>query len=206
MKNRKEALKILISRPSVLTDVISSSADLSQLLVSAELRQSVADKLEKLGSESAKSRAAFIREQDIDNFNANREKWGIPDFAEGLVTINDFENGFLWRFRAHTTSWSENQYADQWFYTSLEARSIRRYEFWNYDEGPDKMDFYFEGEYKSILQQLLADHIYEVLVSPVFSKKELTEYIANFDEDEEVYSLEEVIEDYISHNPNYESS
>lgn len=68
------------------------------------------------------------------------------------------------------------------------------------------MDFYFEGEYKSILQQLLADHIYEVLVSPVFSKKELTEYIANFDEDEEVYSLEEVIEDYISHNPNYESS
>lgn len=65
------------------------------------------------------------------------------------------------------------------------------------------MNFVLTGSYKSILQQLLAEHIYEVLVSPAFSKKELMEYIDNFSEDGEDYSLEEVIEEYISQNSNF---
>ncbi|WP_216678790.1 hypothetical protein [Hymenobacter siberiensis] len=57
--------------------------------------------------------------------------------------------------------------------------------------------------YKSILKQLLAEHIYEVLVSPAFSKQELAEYIDDFSEDDKDYSLDEVIEEYISQNPNF---
>lgn len=193
----------LINQASVLAEILDSSSDFSKITGIEELRIAIAENLENTGIEAAKSRADFIRKQSDDNFNLNRESWGIPNFTEDLVAIEDFENGFLWKFRAHTTSWSENQYADQWFYTSLEARSVKRYEFWNCDEGPDRMDFYFEGNYKSILLQLLADHVHEVLISPVFSVKELTEYIARFSQEEEGYELEDVIEDYISKNPNY---
>jgi hypothetical protein len=163
----------------------------------------LAQRLEALETEASKSRASFIRNQDAENFNANRASWGIPNFSEELVSIDDFKNGFLWRFRAHTTSWSHNQHADEWFYTSLEARSVIRYEFWNCDEGPEKLDFVLTGDYKSILEQLLEEHIYEVLVSPAFSKEELADYIDNFSEEDEDYSLHEVIEEYISQNPNF---
>jgi len=111
----------------------------------------------------------------------------------------------MWQFRAHSTSWSENQYADEWFLTSIEARSITRYEFWNCDEGPNTLDFAIDGNYKSILLQLLSEKVYEVLISPVFSSEELTDYIANYLEDEEECELEEVIEEYISQNPNFVS-
>ena len=95
------------------------------------------------------------------------------------------------------------QYADEWFYTSLEARSVTRYEFWNCDEGPERTDFVLTGNYKSILQQLLAYHVHDVLISPAFSSEELAEYIESFSEDEEDYSLEDIIDEYISRNPNY---
>ncbi|MDJ0367725.1 hypothetical protein QMK33_21475 [Hymenobacter sp. H14-R3] len=206
MKNRKEVITKLINQVSILEGTADSYDDLLEIHKSEKLWTEISNKLEKIGTEPAKSRATFIREQTVDNFDLNREEWGIPNFAEDLVRYEDFENGFLWRFRAHTTSWSENQYADQWFYTSLEARSVRRYEFWDCDEGPDKMDLCFEGDYKAILQQLLAARIYEVLISPVFSTEELTEYIAKFSEDEEDYMLEDIIEDYISRNPNYKPS
>ncbi|MBU6119247.1 hypothetical protein [Hymenobacter siberiensis] len=49
----------------------------------------------------------------------------------------------------------------------------------------------------------MAEHIYEVLVSPAFSKQELAEYIDDFSEDDKDYSLDEVIEEYISQNPNF---
>ena len=49
----------------------------------------------------------------------------------------------------------------------------------------------------------MAEHVYEVLISPAFSKEELTDYVNNFSEDDEDYSLDEVIEDYISQNPNF---
>lgn len=203
MKKREKQLRELVKQPSVLAGIAELPLEWGQLIKSSEFRSEIAAALEAKETKAAKTRAAFIRNQDANNFNANREAWSIPAFSEKLVEISDFENGFMWRFRAHTTSWSENQYADQWFLTSLEARSISRYEFWSCDEGPDKLEFVIEGNYKSILSQLLAEQVYEVLISPVFSSEELAEYIANFSEDEEEYELEEVIEEYISQNPNY---
>ena len=197
------SIEELVKQPSILVSVVDSPTELENVGDSSELRLELAQRLETLETEASKSRAAFIRNQNAENFNANREAWGVPNFSEELVEIGDFKNGFLWRFRAHTTSWSDNQHADEWFYTSLEARSVTRYEFWNCDEGPGKVNFVVSGNYKSILQQLLTDHIHEVLISPVFSNAELTEYIDNFLEDEEDYLLEEVVEDYISRNPNY---
>ncbi|HET9502568.1 MAG TPA: hypothetical protein VFO93_03445 [Hymenobacter sp.] len=203
MKKREKQLRELVKQPSILAGITELPLEWEQLIKSSEFRSEIASALDAKGTEPAKTRAAFIRNQDATNFNANREAWGIPAFLEELVEVSDFENGFMWRFRAHTTSWSENQHADQWFLTSLEARSISRYEFWSCDEGPDKLEFVIEGNYKSILSQLLAEQVYEVLISPVFSSEELDEYIANFSEDEEDYELEEVIEEYISQNPNY---
>jgi hypothetical protein len=167
----------LIKQPSILAKAIDSPAELDNVGGSIELKLKLAGQLEALGTEASKSRAAFIWKQEADNFNANRESWGIPKFSEELVELDDFQDGFLWRFRAHSTSWGDNQHADEWFYTSLEARSVTRYEFWDCDEGPEKADIVFIGTYKTILQQLLADHVHDVLISPVFSKEELAEYI-----------------------------
>ena len=197
------SIEELVKQPSILASVVDSPTELENVGDSSELRLELAQRLEALETEASKSRAAFIWNQNTENFNANREAWGVPNFSEELVEIDDFKSGFLWRFRAHTTSWGDNQHADEWFYTSLEARSATRYEFWNCDEGPEKIDFVVSGNYKSILQQLLEEHVYEVLVSPSFSKEELAEYIDNFSEDDEDYSLDEVIEDYISQNPNF---
>ena len=203
MSNREMSIEELVKQPSILASVVDSPTELENVGDSSELRLELAQRLEALETEASKSRAAFIWNQNTENFNANREAWGVPNFSEELVEIDDFKSGFLWRFRAHTTSWGDNQHADEWFYTSLEARSVTRYEFWKCDEGPEKIDFVVSGNYKSILQQLLEEHVYEVLVSPSFSKEELAEYIDNFSEDDEDYSLDEVIEDYISQNPNF---
>jgi hypothetical protein len=197
------SIKKLIKQPSILAEVITTASELDNIHTSKELQQDIARRLEASGTLVSKSRADFILNQQANNFNKNRKSWGIPDFSEDLVTIDDFENGFLWRFRAHTTSWSHNQHADKWFYTSLEARSVTRYEFWDCDEGPETTTFVLTGDYKSILQQLLAEHIHEVLISPAFSKEELTKYIDNFSEKEEDYLLDELIKDYISQNPNF---
>jgi len=202
METREEVLARLIEQPSILETVDDLSDELDKLVKSNSFLE-VASRLEKQQSTAAKSRAAFIREQDAENFQANRESWGIPEFKEGLVEIGDFQHGFLRTFRAHSTSWSENQYADEWFLTSFEARTVTRYEFWHCDNGPDEMDFAFTGDYKSILKQLLAEHVHEVLISPAFSGEELAEYIANFSEEDEDYELENVIEEYISRNPNF---
>lgn len=201
--NDKKSISTLVKKPSILAEVINTPNALDKVGDSSELRLELAQRLEALETEASKSRAAFIRNQNTENFNANREAWGIPNFSEELVEIDDFKDGFLWRFRAHTTSWGDNQHADEWFYTSLEARSVTRYEFWDCDERPEKADVVFTGTYKTILQQLLADHVHEVLISPAFSKDELAEYIDNFSEAAEDYLLEELIEDYISRNPNY---
>lgn len=205
LKARKMSIEEFVKQPSILASVVESPTELENVGASNELRLELANRLEALETKASKSRAAFIRNQDAENFNANREAWGVPNFSEELVEIDDFKNGFLWRFRAHTTSWGDNQHADEWFYTSLEARSVTRYEFWDCDEGPEKADVVFTGSYKAILQQLLADHVHEVLISPAFSKEELAEYIDSFSEDEEDYLLEEIIEDYISRNPNYDA-
>ena len=197
------SIEELVKQPSILASVVDSSDELENVSTSSELQLVLAQRLEDLETEASKSRAAFIRNQDAHNFDVNRQAWGIPNFSEELVTIDDFKNGFLWRFRAHTTSWNHNQHADAWFYTSLEARNATRYEFWNCDEGPEKADFVLIGSHKSILEQLLAEHVYEVLVSPVFSKEELAYYIDNFSRNDADYSLDEIIEEYVSQNPNF---
>ena len=198
------SIEELVKQPSILASVVDSAIELENVHASSGLRTEIVNRLEALEAEASKSRAAFIQKQDVDNFIANREAWGIPQFSDELVAIEDFTNGFLWRFRAHSTSWGDNQHADEWFYTSLKARSITRYEFWDCDEGPAKRDFAINGNYKTILQRLLADHIHEVLISPVFSKEDLTKYIDDFSEKGNDYSLEDVMEDYISRNLNYE--
>lgn len=193
----------LVKQPSVLAKVIKSQSELDNISNSSELRLEIPRRLGALEAEDSQTRAVFILKQGEHNFNANREAWGIPSFAEGLVTLNDFKDGFLWRFRAHSTSWGDNQYADEWFYTSLEARSVIRYEFWDCDDGSEKANIIYTGNYKLILKRLLADHVHEVLISPAFSSEELSEYIDSFSEDEEDYLLEDVIADYISRNLNF---
>jgi hypothetical protein len=88
----------------------------------------VASYLEKLDEPAARTRATFIRRQckgDVAKklFEDQREVWGIPRFAEDLVTARDFHWGFLFRFRDHGTSWSDDERAREWFYTSPEAHT-----------------------------------------------------------------------------------
>ena len=147
-----------------------------------------ASRLSDLGTASAKARAAFIRFQiagiDADEiFEEYRERWGIPIFQEDLVSIDDFKNGFLWTFRDHTTSWSEDVEARNWFYTHTEGRFARRYEFWACDHGPEEIVFRKKGDYKSILHSIIEDADFSPFVSPVFSREELRSFYDNFDED-----------------------
>ncbi|TYZ07088.1 hypothetical protein FY528_16410 [Hymenobacter lutimineralis] len=193
---------------SVLACVIHEAENLSEISATIEDKELIAARLDALVSEAAKSRVAFIRRQlhgdaAEDLFQQWREQWGIPVFRENLVSISDFENGFMWRFRDHTTSWSDNQVAQEWFLTSLEAQTITQYEFWSCDNGPEECIDKVTGTYKQILEKLLAEGVYEVLISPVFTDEELKDYIEQYDEDEQDFSIEEVIEDYISQNPNF---
>jgi hypothetical protein len=168
----------------------------------------VANEFEKTGKAELTKRAEFIRRQCNDEvagdlFNANREIWGIPYFSEDLVTVDDFKNGFLSKFRDHTTSWCHNQEAKQWFLSSFEARFVQIYELWACDHGPDELIETRTGNYKTILKSLLKDGDYEVLTSPIFSKRELDDFIRTFRPNGDDLTIEEIVEDYISLNPNY---
>ena len=161
---------------------------------------SFADILTDLKTNSAKARASFIRLQikginTEDLFEEYRESWGIPKFEDSLVTVDDFKNGFLWTFRDHSTSWSEDNEARNWFYTNLEARFARRYEFWACDRGPEEMLLLESGEYKNILNAIIHKHEdYTPFVSPVFSHAELRSYYNSFDEDEHELDKEALLE------------
>jgi hypothetical protein len=167
-----------------------------------------ADQLEATHRYNYITRANFIREQckGLDGkqlFDKYRDDWGVWNFSEELVTVEDFKNGFLWRFRDHTTSWSYNQKAKAWFLTSGEGLFIKRYEFWTCDNEQDECIDVREGSFKEILLSLLKDGDYEVLTSPVFSRSDLEAYIKNYKPMDGDYSIEEIIEDYIEGNPNY---
>lgn len=161
---------------------------------------SFANLLSDLGTVSAKARAAFIRLQiggidTEDLFEEYRESWGIPKFEEELVTINDFKNGFLWTFRDHTTSWSEDIEAREWFYTNIEARFARRYEFWSCDRGPEEMILLESGDYKYILFSIINKHgDYSPFISPVFSHNELRLFYDNYKEDGNGFYKESLFE------------
>ncbi len=165
-----------------------------------ELLLSFADLLTDLNTNSAKARASFIRLQvkginTEDLFEEYRESWGIPKFEDNLVTVDDFKNGFLWTFRDHSTSWSEENEARNWFYTSLEARFARRYEFWACDRGPEEMLLLESGAYKNILNAIIHKHEdYTPFISPVFSHAELRSYYNKFDEDEHELDKEALLE------------
>jgi len=161
---------------------------------------SFANQLSDLGTTSARARAAFIRLQiggidTVDLFEEYRESWGIPKFHEDLVTIDDFKNGFLWTFRDHTTSWGEDVEAREWFFTNIEARFARRYEFWSCDRGPEEMILLESGDYKNILVSIVNKHgDYSPFISPVFSHEELRLFYDNYDEDGDGFYKESLFE------------
>lgn len=173
-----------------------------------ELYFEIVDELKATTRPNYISRANFILEQLngksgkelFDNF---REDWGIWNFDENILTVDDFKRGFLWRFRDHTTSWNDNQKAKTWFLTSPEAVFVRRYEFWSWDKGVDECIDVREGSYKEILLSLLKDGDYEVLCSTVFSKRELIAFIKTYHPKNGDYEIDEIIEDHIESNPNY---
>ncbi|WBO83591.1 hypothetical protein [Hymenobacter yonginensis] len=208
MEDRQQYFESLLSSQPIIAEAIQYDEHLTHLTVSSDKGLVLAERLEAMASEVAKSRAEFIRQQiggsvAEELFETWREKWGVPLFQEKLVDVSDFRNGFMWRFRDHTTSWSENQQAQEWFLTSLEARTVTCYELWSCDEGPDQCMEELTGSYRQILEELLAADIYEVLISPVFTTAELSTFIEEFDKDEHDFTLEEIIEDYISRNPNF---
>jgi hypothetical protein len=168
----------------------------------------IASQLEATGRHNYITRAQFIREQCNGNlskelFDRYREDWDIWDFKEEILTVDDFKRGFLWRFRDHTTSWCDNQKAKTWFLTSPEGLFVRRYEFWTWENYEDECIDIREGSSKEILVSLSKDQDYEVLCSPLFSKRELEDFLKNYDPGSGGYSIDEIIEDYIEANPNY---
>ena len=166
-----------------------------------------ASHLESSNVESIKARGTLIRLQcqgleAEDLFEAYRESWGIPIFHENLLTVSDFKNGFLWKFRDHTSSWSEDQEAREWFYTNIEARFVRKYEFWSTDRGSEEVLFRKSGKYKEILSALIQEAEFGPLISPVFTKEELQSFIDLNDEDD-LGIQKEVLTDIIQQNINW---
>jgi hypothetical protein len=163
--------------------------------------------LESSDTDSVKARGTLIRLQcqgleAEDLFEAYRESWGIPIFQENLLTVSDFKNGFLWKFRDHTGSWSEDQEARDWFYTSIEARFVQKYEFWSDDRGSEEMLFWKSGKYKEILSALILEADFGPLISPVFTKEELQSFIDRHDEDD-LGIQKEALTDIIEQNINW---
>ena len=168
-----------------------------------------AEQLQSFNTTEAKTRSAFIKLQcqginTEDMFAEYHEGWGIPKFTEGLVTHDDFKNGFLWTFRDHTSSWTEDEEARSWFYTNPEARFARRYEYYSCDRGPEELLLIESGDFKSILALMITKHgDLTALVSPAFSKAELHTFYVNHDESLTGFAKEEVLE-MITQNPNWE--
>jgi uncharacterized protein (TIGR02996 family) len=167
-----------------------------------------ADQLEQQPNAAAKRRAEFIRmqcnKQDTKLFfEQHRESWGIPIFEEGLLTVDDFKNGFLWTFRDHSTSWCEDGEARDWFFKNIEARFARHYQFWACDNGFDEILLSTSGEYKAIMWTIIKEYQdYSALASSVFTKQELTDFFNSFNEKTGDYDKEDLLE-MIEENPNW---
>ena len=184
----------------------SRTIDLSEPI---EQYLAVAAEMEQTGQPHYITRSQFILQQVDGNlgeeiFDQYCEDWEVWKFPEQILTVEDFKRGFLWLFRDHTTSWSANEKAKGWFLSSPEAFFVRRYELWSCDHGYDECIEVREGSYKEILNSLLLDGDYVVLASPIFSKSELDEFIMAYDPSDGDFTIQEIIEDYISCNPNYE--
>ena len=177
--------------------------------ISLNIYLSFASELEAFNTDPAKTRAAFIRLQcqginTEDLFNEYAESWGVPIFQEGLVTADDFKNGFLWTFRDHTTSWCEDEDARTWFYNNIEGRFARRYEYYSYDKGQEELLLIESGDFKQILGSIINKHQdYSALISPVFSKAELESFYAEYDETIYGFEKKELI-NIIKQNQNWQ--
>jgi hypothetical protein len=183
----------------------SRSNDFSEPL---DIYLNIASQLEATGKNNYITRAKFIRQQcegDLSKelFDKCREDWGIWNFDEDILTVDDFKRGFLWKFRDRTTSWNDNQKAKTWFLTSPEGLFVRRYEFWTWDNQKDECINIKEGSCKEILRSLLREGDYEVLSSLLFSRDDLGNFIKNYSAIDGHYTIEEIIEEYIKANPNY---
>ncbi|GAA4733457.1 hypothetical protein [Flavisolibacter ginsenosidimutans] len=180
----------------------------AQLSEPVSLYLSIAEELERHPGHEFKGRAAFIRDQ-CSGFDAGRlfqkyrKAWNIPLFAEGILDVSDFKRGFLYRFREYSTSWNDSLAAKDWFLRSEEARAVRRYEFRHCDDGFEQCSILIEGSYRQILERLLQDGDYAVLASPAFTKSDLDSFIKSYIPDKGDFTMEQIIEDYIQHNPNY---
>jgi hypothetical protein len=180
--------------------------DLSE---SADMYLQAAAVLDKKDTVESKTRAEFIKLQcngisANGFFLANCESWGIPIFKENILSANDFRFGFLWRFRDHTTGWSENQLASEWFYTNIEANFARRWEFWANDNDKEEMVYTASGNYKEILFSLISKyHEYDVLLSPAFTQKDLLDSLSSYDETKGDYSKKELFDEFIVNNLNW---
>lgn len=194
-ENIKLIASPLLQLPGELDNVMNATSR-----DSLEVLLAFADQLSILNTTSANARASFIRLQckglnTEDLFEEYRESWGIPKFDEDLVNVDDFKNGFLWTFRDHTTSWTEDVEARHWFYTNIEARFARRYEFWSCDHGPEEMILMESGDYKSILWSIINKHAdYTPFISPVFSQVELKSFYNKFDEKEYDFDKDSLLE------------
>ena len=161
-----------LSLPSLQAILDARSASLDEPL---SLYEAAARELRP----SAPARADFIEaqcrgEEATELFEIYREAWGIPKFDEGLVTAADFRRGFLWTFRDHTSAWSHDVEARDWFYTSPEARFARRLELWSEDDGDEECTDSREGPWAQLVRAMFSDGQDDLaaLVSPVFSAAE----------------------------------
>jgi hypothetical protein len=139
----------------------------------------VAAALEDAGSPEAVARAQSIRRQCADQpadglFGTHRGRWGIPDYREDLVLARDFRHGFLWRFRDHSTAFSDNLQAKTWFLCSPEARFVQAYDFEGGLEG--------QGPHKALLERDVTWGLpgaLEVLDSPVFTLEDYRRFASD---------------------------
>jgi hypothetical protein len=74
---------------------------------------------------------------------------------------------------------------------------------WSCDNEPEEIVETRTGDFKTILNLLLADGDYDVLTSAIFTKQELDSFIRTYQPKNGDFSVDELIEDYISENPNY---
>jgi hypothetical protein len=167
-----------------------------------------ANQLAQQPSPAAKTRAEFIKLQcarkDANQFfDQHRESWGIPNFDENLLKPEDYGNGFLLTFRDHSTSWCEDVEARNWFFTNIEARFVRHYQFWACDNGPEEILFSISGDYKSIMWTIVKEYQnYSALASPVFQQQELIDFYKTFDEITGDYYKKDLLE-MMEKNPNW---
>lgn len=127
----------------------------------------------------APARADFIEAQCNGDeaeelFEIYREAWDIPKFDEGLISAHDFRRGFLWTFRDHDESWTQDKLARQWFFTSPEALFARRLELWSAESGEEELADEREGSYGELVRAIFGDGEGDVgaLVSPAFSARD----------------------------------